>query len=273
MYIFDTTFASRQIYLNSLHADYINGLTSDVMWHLRDPLMVPQNIDILLSVVDAQIPHSVYSINSSNSTLNYRMGSVDNQIDLPHGNLGAGDVVRVVNAGQNDFILSVDVMINKFKITSIVSTMSISAPFFGFKAGQEGTVIIAANCFRFGGITSILIGSNFILDSVDSYALHVSNIIARVPVDVPPGGFISYTNSNSYKQHLGSDYFSTIQLSLLDENRNRIDLQGLHWSTTLQLDFIKKPTDLIERTLKTTHLDDLDKELKESNLKSAHKTS
>ena len=49
MYIFDTTYASRQIYLNSLHADYINGLTSDVMWHLKDPLMVPQNIDILLS--------------------------------------------------------------------------------------------------------------------------------------------------------------------------------------------------------------------------------
>ena len=83
MYIFDTTYASRQIYLNSLHADYINGLTSDVMWHLKDPLMVPQNIDILLSVVDAQIPHSVYSINSSNSTLNYRVGDVDKQIDLP----------------------------------------------------------------------------------------------------------------------------------------------------------------------------------------------
>ena len=77
MYIFDTTFASRQIYLNSLHADYINGLTSDVMWHLRDPLMVPQNIDILLSVVDAQIPHIVHSINLSNSTLNYKVDDVN----------------------------------------------------------------------------------------------------------------------------------------------------------------------------------------------------
>jgi hypothetical protein len=271
MYIFDTTFASRQIYLNSLHADYINGLTSDVIWHLRDPLIVPQNIDILLSVVDAQIPHSVYSINSSNDTLSYNVGGSGQQVKLPHGNLGANDVISFVNSNQGDMTISADFTTNKFKIVSS-SVVEITAPFFGFVPMQTGNTIIATNCFRFGGITSILVGSNFILDSVDSYALHVSNIIARIPVDVPPGGFISYTNSNMYKQHLGSDYLSTIQLSLLDEDRNRIDLHGLHWSVTIQLDFIKRPMDDIERTLKTQHLDDLDAKLT-ADLKSVSKRS
>ena len=263
MHILNTSHASRQLYLSSNHADYLNnGKTSDAEWHLRSALVVPNNIRILLSVVDCQIPHSIYTVNDSNCTLRYIVDEVQKQIVVSLGNLNATDVVREVNnTDQSDLVLSVDKATNKFRVTALGSPIEIVGSFFGLAKGQHGSVIVATDCFRFSGISSILVASNFLIDSIDSHALQVSNIIARIPISSPPGGMISYQNQNMFRQDLGSDSVSTIKLQLLDEDRNLLDLNGLHFSITMQLDFVANVVDEAANTLKVQHLAQLDEEL------------
>ena len=64
------------------------------------------------------------------------------------------------------------------------------------------------------------------------------HIIASFPVASSPYSLITYTNDNNYKIDLNNNTFNLITIKILNEDEQPINLNGLHFSLTLQLDFI-----------------------------------
>jgi len=50
---------------------------------------------------------------------------------------------------------------------------------------------------------------------------------------------ITYTNYNNLKSNFFRNTLSSIQIRLLDQSNNLLDLNGCHWSVTIQLDVVR----------------------------------
>ena len=98
----DTKITSRQIYLTSSSADrHNNGNIADSMWFFKDTITVPESINIMLSVIDAQIPLTFYSIAEGRNQLKFKVtGYQENAqqvVDVSDGNYNITELLEVVN--------------------------------------------------------------------------------------------------------------------------------------------------------------------------------
>jgi hypothetical protein len=63
--------------------------------------------------------------------------------------------------------------------------------------------------------------------------------LCSIPITTAPNSMISYINPSNYKINIFSSMFSSINIKILDQNGEPIDLNGCHWSMTLQLDVLQ----------------------------------
>ena len=78
--------------------------------------------------------------------------------------------------------------------------------------------------------------SNNIIDSQNS---NLSNIIARIPIQVQSGGIIFFNPRDAkFKALVKLPDIDSITLLLSDERNRPIDLNGLHFQASIQIDFI-----------------------------------
>ena len=66
-----------------------------------------------------------------------------------------------------------------------------------------------------------------------------SNIICSIPIDKPPFSMITYQNHNNLKYNLFNTSIRNLNLRLTDQNNNLIDLNGCHWSISIQIEVVK----------------------------------
>ena len=98
---------------------------------------------------------------------------------------------------------------------------------------------ISINLFT---IRNILISSsNFILNNINSIKPNDTSILCSIPINSASGSIISYTNNFN----VSNDVYNTSNLTLLhikstDQDGAVLDLNGCHFSITLQLDIYKK---------------------------------
>ena len=62
------------------------------------------------------------------------------------------------------------------------------------------------------------------------------NILCQIPVNNSPNSIIHFYNQNGFRTNLFLKYLNEISLRLVDEYNNDIDLNGLHFRVTIQLD-------------------------------------
>ena len=97
-----------------------------------------------------------------------------------------------------------------------------------------------------GSIHGVYIRSNLVSKgTLDSQNGTLSNILARLPINVQSGGII-FGESNNHRSVVDLRYINTITIRLTDERNRILDLNGLHFQLAIQIDFIhaKKPVSI-----------------------------
>ena len=239
---------SIQIYLNSQMADkYFNG-ASDCEYNL--PLIeIPDGFHIYLSVVSCLIPYSFYNINSSNNTLFYSVGGGDsNRLTIPIGNYNVNSLLSVLKTNiSSAFTITYDNIKNKFTFTHTTNdfmfmSSSTCLQILGFNNNitilSTSLSLTSINCVNVYSIRSIQVNSNLITYNINKVQKNNFCILCSVPITCTPFSLIEYINRTNFKTNLFLNKISNIKIKLTDDNGNLIDLNGCHYSLTLQLDVV-----------------------------------
>ena len=235
-----------QIHLNSKFADR-SFSTSDCEWYL--PLIeIPLQHTIYISVQHAIIPYSFYNINTSNNYLNYYFNGNSYPIYIPVGNYSAFQLLSFLKSNINFMDVSYDVITNKFTFTNSTydfAFLSSSTCFelIGFLVGSEvnsfNRIITSVNSINLQSKHCICIQSNFQTGSINTTNRHEGNVICSIPIADQPFSMISYQNHNNLKYNMFNNTISSIHLKLTDQNNNLVNLNGCHWSISIQLEIVR----------------------------------
>ena len=276
---------------NSGNSREIN-LNSYFQYVLQENIEVPLNQRALVSLQSATIPYSFYNIRTDvNDTLIYEVsnlntGSSTNGLTLtiPAGNYTAytfaTEIINVINDNTIDVDFTFDMVYdtdkNKYlySITNNTNSENLQVDFFfensikscnvemGFEPLNHLIKSDTAETKRFsqnvvdinGSIHGVYIRSNLVSKgTLDSQNGTLSNILARLPINVQSGGII-FGGESSHKSVVDLKYINTITIRLTDERNRILDLNGLHFQVAIQIDFIysKKPIQIPTGSLSQT---------------------
>ena len=238
---------SIQIYLNSKNADTYNYGASDCEYNL--PLIeIPDGFHIYLSVVSCLIPFSFYNINNSNNNLYYSFdGVMMYNLTIPIGNYNINDLVKYFKSNMVGFTTSYNQNSNKLTFTHsqnnfMFMSNSTCLSILGF---NDNTTVISTllsltsiNCVNVYNIKTIQVNSNLITYNINKVQRNNYCILCSVPVSSQPFSLIEYINRTNFRTNLFLNRLQKIKIKLTDDNGNIMDLNGCHYTMTLQLDVI-----------------------------------
>jgi hypothetical protein len=251
----------RMISLNSSDASQFNNGTkySDLIFNFNNLLINSE--DILYStigVTDCQIPVSWYLVDSDTNTLNFLWNSVNYTITLEVGNYNANTFITELTT-KFELIsgLFVEILLNRIngKLSfdfkgSVPPTVTFlyagSQGLFRLigldtKTNYSGIIIVGDFPMNLLGIQRLKICSNNLAtnDNFDS-SKSSTNVIQVIPIDVPSYGLIVYRNQTTEYGKLKSRTLSNIDIQLYDEFGRFIQMNGIHYCITLQLNIYRK---------------------------------
>lgn len=245
---------SRLITLNASNATiiYNDSLMSSCLFSFTN--LLKDDLDIMyrqISIQNAQIPISYYIVNIYNNTLSYK---IDNGIILTatfsRGNYNASTFTTEFKNQIPSMTLSFNKLTGVFTITNTTTSFTIySSGSTCFKllgldrkvSSYTGVSVLAPFPCNFAGISKIKVVSSALSTySVDSTTGGNSNIMTVIPVNSGSYGIILYQNISSFKPMLRETSTNDFDISLLDDDDNLINFNGISWSISLQLDIIRK---------------------------------
>ena len=244
-YQLDTHLPSRQFHLNSKHARNIG--VSQYVWDLSETLSLDAKYNFLVSVVSAQIPFSMYTINDSNKV--FLVNGVE--YSIPVGNYNVLELIREVANAVGILTLEYNQITNKVRVASdtafSIRNSGSHEPFLrllGFKLDlyEDQTEYVSDSVVNLSGISSIHLISNLGTQNFDSFSKKGSHVLARLPVNTVSNGIIFWENLFHHRSLISQTTISEIAIELLDSQFFPVDLNGVDFSITLQLDVIKKPS-------------------------------
>jgi hypothetical protein len=252
---------SRIISLNSIDASQFNNGTkyTDIVFSFKNLLIDSE--DILYSTIgvsDAQIPVSWYLVEPETNTLNFIWNSVNYTITLELGNYNSNSfIAELTKKFQLISGLLVEILLNRingklsfdFK-NSVPPTVQFlysgSQGLFRLigldtKTNYSGIIIVGDYPMNLLGIQRLKICSNNLAtnDNFDS-SKSSNNVIQVIPIDVPSYGLIVYRNQTTEYGKLKSRTLSNIDIQLFDEFGRFIQMNGIHYCITLQLNIYRK---------------------------------
>ena len=239
---------SIQIYLNTQYADYYFNGTSDCEYIL--PLIeIPDGCHIYVSVVSCLIPYSFYNINSSNNVLNYSFDGVTiYTLIIPIGNYNVNNLVTILKSNLlSGFSVIYNSIQNKLTFTHTTNefmfmSSSTCLQILGFNLNSTISSIslslTSVNCVNVYSIRTIQVNSNLITYNVNKLQKNNFCILCSIPISCTPFSLIEYVNRTNFKTNLFLNRLSNIKIKLTDDNGNLINLNGCHYSLTLQLDVV-----------------------------------
>jgi len=235
--------------LNSKTANkYLGGFTSNCVFNL--PLIVlPRNAKIHLSVQSASIPYSFYNVDYFNNKLVYSVnGGVDILIEIPQGNYSATSLKNYLASVMTGFTITYSNLNNTFTFTHSTSnfqfkTSSTCMEILGFDENElynsTSQVLTSINSINLFTIRNIYITSNNLsLNNINNSTPNLCNILASIPLTSGANSVITYANMNNVKSAVNNvKNFTIFQVALTDQDGDILDLNGCHWSMTLQIDY------------------------------------
>ena len=238
---------SIQIYLNSQSADKSFNGSADCEYNL--PLIeIPDGFHIYLSVVSCLIPYSFYNINNRNNVLQYSFDGITiNTLSIPIGNYNVNSLLSVLKSKLVAFTITYDNIKNKFTFTHptnnfMFMSSSTCLQILGFNNNETISSFIfsltSVNCVNVYTIRTVQVNSNLITYNINKVQKNNFCILCSVPITCTPFSLIEYINRTNFKTNLFLNRISNIKIKLTDDNGNLIDLNGCHYSLTLQLDVI-----------------------------------
>lgn len=272
-----TPWPSKQLYLNTKDATprYQNGVIKSYSFYFQEYLAIPQNYSFQVSIQDAQIPYAFTSVNTENNSITLKVaGQQDVTAQIPPGNydidtLRTAVLLALYNAGQaltpvvdlryldadvtkDKLSLAYDEASNKVAATYYQgSSFTLEAPpsegpnllrMLGYTLDSvTGASITSDSVVDLTGITSLLIRSSLQTYNLDSKRGHYTNILGKIPINVHGNGIVSYVNTTGYRALIQERELQHIILALEDEYHRPVDMQGVDWQITLQVDVVPRP--------------------------------
>jgi len=235
--------------------------TTNFIYVMKEPILVPEHMNLLVSLHTATIPYSFYNVRDGvNDKIYYNMAGVDYVLTLQSGNFSATGLASVLkahiegNGATATISYSRETLKFSFNITGVAS----------FNFNFDNKTASANELLGLYEITkNIPIGvatlSDKAIDLNDSiHGLYIrqniatkgtldnedgtfSNILARLPITTNAGGIIFFTPaSHDHETMVSVPVIQTIGIKLTDDRNRAIDLNGLHWQMSLKISYIHK---------------------------------
>jgi hypothetical protein len=202
-----------------------------------------------ICVMNAQIPVSFYTINESNNVIGTNLGN----IVIPVGNYNFNSLAPVVvSAFQTQISVGITFTISKFTgLVEFTFVSGIGNSYFNFNNSYKifgflpnvNYPYIGASCpslfpLNLLGIKKLNIQSQKLqISSFTSATTNLGITLATIPVDQPAFSMISYSSQTDLnKSALQTSYIDQIDISIVDEDNNLINFNGIDWSITLVLE-------------------------------------
>jgi hypothetical protein len=231
--------SSIQVHLSASQAS-LNPSTTTPTWLLEHGVSGWYKTQLMLSVIQVAIPLSGYVIRSTNNSLVLNSTT----FVIPSGNWAATDLAtRLTSLLTSESItVTYSRTTNKFTFTSEsgefdIGEASTCLSLLGFSAqthSSEELTLVSDGVVNLSGTSCIYIESNFPTQNL--YNETQSNILVKVPVTSNYSSIIVWQNPAPVKVWLKDDAVNRIELTLLDNAGEILDLNGLDWSITLQID-------------------------------------
>jgi hypothetical protein len=240
---------SIQIFLNSRYAtETVGGNTANSIYFLP-VIEIPDGHTIYLSLQNANIPYSFYSITNFDNTFIFGLvGDPATTYYVEPGNYTITQLIGVVQAAMGaSYTISYSSITSKILITHVSSNFIIYASTFNHIIGFSKTtnttstanLLYGRDCVNLNQIRAINVEINFPTYNVNIAQPYNQNILATIPVYVAPFSIITYTNTNNFRTNLYVNKLDQIQIRLLDNESRLIDMNGIQYQMTLQLDCVK----------------------------------
>jgi len=237
-----------QIFLNSKTANkYYDGYTSNCEFSLPH-IVLPRSKTMYVSVQSASIPYSFYNVDGFNDTLVYSVGGGSNiVITIPQGNYNTTSLRNYLLSVMTGFTIAYSSLNNTFTFTHstsdfIFKSSSTCMEILGFEESIQhnsiSRVMTSSACINLFTIRNIYIqSSNLMLSNINNATPNNSCILCSIPLTTGQFSIVNYFNTNNVKSRIDSlRNFSSLQISLTDQDGDILDLNGCHFSLTLQID-------------------------------------
>lgn len=240
---------SLQIYLNSRYAnETVSDNTANCIYYLPS-ISIPDGHTIYLSLQNANIPYSFYSISSIDNTFSWGLvGDPATTYYVEPGNYNITQFIGVIQAAMGaSYTISYSSITSKILITHSTSNFIIYAATINHVLGFSKTtnttsaanLLYGRDCVNLNQIRAINVEINFPTYNVNVATPYENSILATIPVYVAPFSIITYQNANNFRTNLYVNKLDQIQIRLLSNDGNLIDLNGINYQMTLQLDCVK----------------------------------
>jgi len=235
---------SNQINLSSSSASIKNGSNNSVMIFNIPVIKKEQNILYnQVSLINAQIPVSYYTINESNNLLVLSTGS----FTLISGNYNATSFkTMLLTLLGVSFSMTLDNSTGKYTLTKIggftIMPTTTCYKILGIEKNvtyvSSGTLIFPYPC-NFLGINRLKIKSSvFKTNNLDSNSNGHSDLLATIPVNVSQYSLITYDNLVNFKNIIHNEDVNFIDITITDETDTIVNFNGIDVHLTIQIDSI-----------------------------------
>lgn len=236
--------------------------TTNFVYVMKEPLLVPEHMNLLVSLHTATIPYSFYNVRSGvNDKIYYNYNDgVEQNFSLTAGNYSATGLATFLKTQLDltplTFTISYSRETMKYTFRYSGGTQ-FAFRFDGKTDGAQDLLGLYTETFPINPTTDTL--STKAIDLNDSiHGLYIrqniatkgtldneegtfSNILARLPITTNAGGIIFFDASHSDHETMVSvPVIHTIGVKLTDDRNRAIDLNGLHWQISLKIAYIHK---------------------------------
>jgi hypothetical protein len=253
----DSRFATQYLETDS------NGrpLTTNFIYVMKEPLLVPDHMNLLVSLHTATIPYSFYNIRDGvNDKIYYNMDGTDYIFTLNSGNYSATGLSSVLKTDieNNGGIVTISYSRETLKFSfNISGVANFDFTFEGKSDGANellglydidknipiGVETLSDKAIDLNdSIHGLYIRQNIATKgTLDNEEGTFSNILARLPITTNAGGIIFFTPaSHDHETMVSVPVIQTIGIKLTDDRNRSIDLNGLHWQMSMKISYIHK---------------------------------
>lgn len=240
---------SIQIFLNSRYAtETVGGNIANSIYYLP-VIEIPDGHHIYLSLQNANIPYSFYSITGFDNTFSWGLvGDPSSTYYIQPGNYNITQMIGVIQAAMGaSYTVTYSSITSKILITHATTNFIIYAATINHVLGFSKTtnttsaanLLYGRDCINLNQIRALNIEINFPTYNVNIAQANNQNILATIPVYVAPFSIISYQNPNNFRTNLYVNKLDQIQIRILDNESRLVDMNGVNYQMTLQLDCVK----------------------------------
>lgn len=250
-YIISHKYPSKRIFISSKAADIYKS-RGQLSYIFQQPIHVPLDVYIYLTLSELTIPNSLYNVNSGNNTISFLIGITLTSYTIPVGNYTVSTLLPVLNSLMSGvYTVTYDSITCTFTISRndlgtfiLVETCSAFGLLgFDYRNGgafsYPGYTITSARQVDLSGYRSFYFTTQLPSENTNFMQIGVgrnSNILAKIQMNSDQSGIDYYNNTTNFKSKINTNRIDMLNITLYDDNWN-VYIPTHDWTCTLELEF------------------------------------